>query len=156
MITVHIRRGDFRFACDTPPCRLSLSAFKQTVDKMQTELLQKRGIEHTRVLLASGKRFHHPQRRNVMLTLVPPLDESDSMFYDEVRSYGWTFLNHTSERTAELYGEWHPILIDKVSLSMGIGFVGTDSSTFSILNARRVEDWNNGVTVLLNYYTWGQ
>lgn len=91
-----------------------------------------------------------------MLTPAPPTDEADPKFYDEVRSYGWSFLNHTSERTVERYGEWHPILIDKVTLSMGIGFVGTDSSTFSILNARRVEDWNNGVTMLLNYYTWGQ
>jgi hypothetical protein len=32
---------------------------------------------------------------------------------------------------------------------MGRGFVGTQSSTFSVLNAMRVEDWNNGVTEMV-------
>jgi hypothetical protein len=70
-------------------------------------------------------------------------------------SYGWSHINHTSAEslTVEKYGEWYPLLIDKAILSMGIGFVGTQSSTFSILNARRVEDWNDGVAEFVGYYS---
>ena len=68
-------------------------------------------------------------------------------------SYGWSHINHTSPEslTVQKYGEWYPLLIDKAILSMGIGFVGTRSSTFSILNARRVEDWNDGVAEFVGY-----
>ena len=38
----------------------------------------------------------------------------------------------------------YPTLIDQALLSMGKAFVGTQSSTMSILSARRVEDWNDG------------
>lgn len=48
-------------------------------------------------------------------------------------------------------GEWYPILIDSASLSLGAGFVGTKSSTYSVLSARRVEDWNGGVAELVGY-----
>lgn len=83
-----------------------------------------------------------------------PKDESDLSFWEEVRSYGWSYLNHTAEATFEKYGEWYPLLLDKVALSMGLGFVGTQSSTFSILNGDRVEDWSRGVVKMLDYWTW--
>ena len=44
------------------------------------------------------------------------------------------------------------MLIDNVALSMGVGFVGSGSSTFSLLNARRVEDWNDGITEIVSHY----
>ena len=81
-------------------------------------------------------------------------DENDPRFYDELRSYGWSYLNHTAEATFEKYGEWYPLLLDKVALSMGLGFVGTQHSTFSVLNAARVEDWNGGVTTMMDYFSW--
>lgn len=37
------------------------------------------------------------------------------------------------------------MIIDAVIQSSGIGFVGTDRSTFSLLARRRVLDWNGGV-----------
>ncbi|KAF6746077.1 hypothetical protein DFP72DRAFT_1152908 [Ephemerocybe angulata] len=70
----------------------------------------------------------------------------DLSFWEEISSFGWNFFNHTAERTVERFSKWHPLLIDKVALSQGIGFIGTNPSTFSILNAFRIEDWNDGVT----------
>ncbi len=46
----------------------------------------------------------------------------------------------------------YPLLIDAVIQSGGVGFVGTDRSTMSILARRRVESWQNGVTRTL---LWG-
>ena len=73
-------------------------------------------------------------------------DETDPAFWKQMTDYGWDYLNHTAERTEERYGEWYPLLIDKVTLSLGSGFVGTVGSTFSALNAWRVEDWNGGLS----------
>lgn len=39
----------------------------------------------------------------------------------------------------------YPIFIDAVIQSRGKGFVGTMSSTMSLLAMRRVQDWNDGV-----------
>lgn len=55
-------------------------------------------------------------------------------------------INHTEERTEEVYSAWYPALVDNVVQSLGVGFVGTDQSTFSLVSKRRVEDWNNGAT----------
>ena len=59
---------------------------------------------------------------------------------------GWSFVNHTMERTLEQYGEWYPPLVDVVIQSFAVGFVGTEDSTFSLIGERRVKDWNGGVT----------
>jgi hypothetical protein len=40
----------------------------------------------------------------------------------------------------------YPVIIDAVVQSNGMGFVGTELSTFSTLARRRVEDWQAGVT----------
>ena len=37
--------------------------------------------------------------------------------------------------------------------SMAVGFVGTHGSTFSLVGARRVEDWNNGYTTMIDRLT---
>jgi len=39
----------------------------------------------------------------------------------------------------------HPVLIDAVIQSGGVGFLGTDRSTMSTLARRRVQSWHNGV-----------
>jgi len=39
----------------------------------------------------------------------------------------------------------YPLLVDAVIQSSGIGFIGTASSTMSILAGRRVESWYGGV-----------
>lgn len=38
----------------------------------------------------------------------------------------------------------YPVLIDAVIQSGGLGFVGTDGSTMSLLGRRRVQSWRNG------------
>ncbi|KAJ2914442.1 hypothetical protein MD484_g5969, partial [Candolleomyces efflorescens] len=125
MITVHIRRGDFDLHCkagEQPPCYIPNSRFKKAVEDVQKRLLETKGIKASHVLVAS--------------------DEESQEFWDEIQSYGWRYIDHLSEGTYELYGEWYPVLIDKIAQSLGVGFVGTKSSTFSLLSARRVEDWN--------------
>ena len=71
------------------------------------------------------------------------------MFWAEVRANGWVYFNHTEERTQEKFGEWFVPMIDTVSHSLAAGFVGTGGSTFSLVSARRVEDWNHGPTILV-------
>lgn len=46
----------------------------------------------------------------------------------------------------------HPVLIDAAIQSGGVGFVGTDRSTMSIIAMRRVQSWQNGITALVK---WG-
>ncbi|KAF6758039.1 hypothetical protein DFP72DRAFT_808302 [Ephemerocybe angulata] len=132
MITIHLRRNDFKDLCPegkAPPCFIPLSKYQRAVTEIQEKLLETQGISVSRVLVTS--------------------DEKDLSFWEEISSFGWSFFNHTAERTVERFSKWHPLLIDKVALSQGIGFIGTNPSTFSILNAFRVEDWNNGVTKML-------
>ncbi|KAJ2914438.1 hypothetical protein MD484_g5967, partial [Candolleomyces efflorescens] len=133
MITVHIRRGDFGYHCKQgrkPPCFAPISKYRDLAKKIQDQIFETQKIRVTTVYVAS--------------------DERDLSFWQEIESFGWTYLNHTTERTTERLGEWYPLLIDKIALSLGVGFVGTSASTFSILNARRVEDWNGGITDYVN------
>lgn len=44
-------------------------------------------------------------------------------------------------------------IIDAIIQSRGLGFVGTDRSTFSALARRRVQEWNNGAVRTVK---WGQ
>ncbi len=73
------------------------------------------------------------------------VDETSPSFWGKVRERGWFFVNHTEAATAERYGEWYLPLIDIVIQSHAVGFVGTKSSTFSLLGERRVQDWNGGI-----------
>ncbi|KAJ2933078.1 hypothetical protein H1R20_g4042, partial [Candolleomyces eurysporus] len=128
VITIHIRRGDFRNHCKSgakPPCYAPLTRYRDLAEKLQRQIFETQNIHVTSVFVAS--------------------DERNLTFWQEIQSFGWIYFNHTTERTTERLGEWYPILIDKVALSFGVSFVGTAGSTFSILNARRVEDWNHGV-----------
>jgi hypothetical protein len=87
----------------------------------------------------------------IVLTMLPNLtDESDPAFWSEVRAYGWVYFNHTEEKTLERLGEWYLPIVDVVSQSLAMGFVGTSASTFSLLSARRVEEWNGGSTTYVH------
>lgn len=136
MITVHIRRGDFSDMCKDgrkSPCYLPLEAYQTAIEEVRAGILQKHGFNVTRVLVSSN--------------------EKDPRFWKTLRErYNWSYLNHTALRTLEDHGgrQWYPLLVDKIALSMGLGFVGTSPSTFSVYNARRVEDWNRGVTKMVS------
>jgi len=133
-ITVHARRGDFAHQCfDVPSqCLASLSAYERRVKEMQGAIFVKKGIKVTEVLITS--------------------DEVDPSFWAEVRDIGWRYIDHSAEQTLKRYGEWYVPIIDIVSQSLGVGFVGSIDSTVSIVTAHRVEDWNDGVTGMVN---WG-
>lgn len=73
-------------------------------------------------------------------------DETDPVWWDEVRALGWKTVDHQKARTVETLGRWYPVLLDAAIQSNALGFVGTDRSTYSILSRRRVETWHDGAT----------
>ena len=74
------------------------------------------------------------------------VDDETPEFWHDVRTQGWFLINHTAEATVERFGNWYPPLIDTAVQSYAIGFVGTRDSTFPLVGARRVLDWNKGAT----------
>jgi len=128
-ISIHVRRKDFESWCRgvaKQECFASLAMYSRRVEQIKDQLRQERGLEVTRVIMTS--------------------DETDAAWWEEVRALGWDYVNHAKERTAEDLGKWFPPILDAVFQSMGIGFVGTDQSTMSLLARRRIEDWHGGVT----------
>ena len=111
---------------------------------MQTELRAKHDVEVTKVIMTGN--------------------EQDPRWWNSVYELGWLKVDHDKERTVELYGKWcvitpgrahvadmhlhavrrYPVILDAIIQSRGLGFVGTDRSTFSSLARRRVAEWNNG------------
>ncbi|KAJ7089795.1 hypothetical protein B0H15DRAFT_930626 [Mycena belliarum] len=124
-IAVHVRHGDFAGWCEVPvkDCFAPLSAIARRVEEVQTELWATRHVIVDRVVVTS--------------------DEQDSAWWAEVAELGWMRPDHA--RTAELHGVWYPILIDAAIQSGGLGFVGTDRSTVSLMGSRRVATWHGGV-----------
>ena len=51
------------------------------------------------------------------------------------------------EQTLDKFGEWHLPIVDIVSQSLALSFIGTLHSTFSLLSVWRVDGWNNGSTI---------
>ena len=47
----------------------------------------------------------------------------------------------------------YPVFIDAAIQSLGLGFVGTDKSTMSLVARRRVESWSDGATRIIK---WGK
>ena len=45
----------------------------------------------------------------------------------------------------------YPVFLDAAAQSLGAGFVGTYRSTMSLMAARRVVDWNGGVSREINW-----
>jgi len=129
-IAVHARRGDFLTgACgvtDPEACFNHMNVYAEHVASVNKTLASK-GI--------------HVPKHNVLVTS----DEEDSQWWKEVEALGWHYTNHTNEKTSETYGRWYPSLLDAVSQSLAIGFVGTQFSTYSLVASRRVRDWRGGV-----------
>ncbi|KAJ7608219.1 hypothetical protein FB45DRAFT_946997 [Roridomyces roridus] len=134
-IAVHIRRGDFAVLCDltyhTPleECLAPLHAYVRRVEEVRAELVEKTGMRVDRVMVTSN--------------------EQDEGWWREVAELGWVTLDH--QRTVEEYGPWYPIFLDAFIQGEAIGFVGTSTSTVSILGLRRVES-RGGVGVMVK---WG-
>jgi len=134
-IAVHMRRNDFASNCinnhrPIEECIPSVDVYKAKVDAIRQELLENQNRDVSEILLMS--------------------DEIDSSFWQGVKDIGWRRLDHLSEQTQMKYGEWYSPIIDQVAGSMAAGFVGTEGSTFSLVGARRVEDWNNGYSAMIH------
>lgn len=134
-ITIHIRHGDFSEQCEVPvdQCFAPMSVIQRRVSEVQEELRTRKGIEVTHVIMTS--------------------DETDPEWWSEVKALGWTWVDYAAERTEEIYGKWHPVFIDAIIQSNGVGFVGTRGSTMSTLAARRVESWHGGASRIIR---WGR
>ncbi|TCD65886.1 hypothetical protein EIP91_002046 [Steccherinum ochraceum] len=135
-ITIHARHGDFKDWCneyDPQSCFASLTTFSRRVAEVQYELRERKGIKVEHVIVTS--------------------DEQDEKWWDQVKEMGWLRIDHDKEGTAERYGEWYPVILDAYVQSVGIGFVGTDRSTFSTLARLRVRDWNDGSVRMVK---WGR
>ncbi|CAA7266953.1 unnamed protein product [Cyclocybe aegerita] len=133
-IAVHVRRGDFGRQCrdgrKPEECFVPLEEYLKAVgNAIQQELHEKKAMDVKHVVLMS--------------------DEKDPKFWEETKKLGWTHFNHEQDKTVQKYGEWYPVLVDSVAQSLASGFVGTGDSTYSLMSARRVEDWNAGPRFLV-------
>ncbi|KAJ7035514.1 hypothetical protein C8F04DRAFT_1037146 [Mycena alexandri] len=135
-IAVHARRTDFKMWCNGIPeseCYVELSAMVKRVEEVKGEILGRKGINVTHVIMTS--------------------DEPDAAWWDAVRKLGWYWPDHSKARTEAIYGPWYSTLIDGAIQSGGLGFVGTDRSTYSTLSGRRVRSWADGATRMVR---WGK
>lgn len=133
-ITVHARRGDFTSVCreyNVPldSCYPPISAFVKQVEAVKQELLDKTGMVVDNVIMTS--------------------DEKDPKWWEEVAALGWRHVDHSE--TGEQYGVWYPIFIDAVIQSGGMGLVGTEKSTMSVIAQRRVEAWRDGSSRMVKF-----
>ncbi|KAG8893832.1 hypothetical protein FRC01_013329 [Tulasnella sp. 417] len=136
-ISMHIRHGDFKVYCgDTPKehCMAPVSALANAVDDVRASLKSQLGIS-----VSSS---------DVLVTS----DEEDPAWWAEIDKLGWAHIDHKAERTVEKHSRWYPTFIDAMHQSMGIGFVGTEGSTMSLVALKRVIDWNGGLGVMVG---WG-
>ncbi|KAJ8523387.1 hypothetical protein ONZ45_g176 [Pleurotus djamor] len=137
-ISIHVRHGDFGNWCrdmhvPIEECFAPISAFARRVQEVKDELMERKGIDVRHVIMTS--------------------DERNATWWGEVAEQGWLSVNHS--KTAELYGTWYPLLIDAVIQSNGLGLVGTDRSTMSIVALRRVQSWHDGAVRLVKWGSLG-
>lgn len=76
-------------------------------------------------------------------------DDHEPKFKQDLQSRGFILINHEKLGTEKALGQWGPTLIDAILLSRGVGFVGSDRSTYSHFAASRIQDWNGGPTTWL-------
>jgi len=134
-IAIHARRNDFHWYCNDVPldeCYPSIPVFQRRIREIQEEVQERHG---------------YTPRHVVMLS-----DERDPAWWDSIREVGWYTTASIVQDTQEKHGGWYPLLVDAVIQSSGIGFIGTTSSTMSVLAGRRVEAWYDGVFKLVK---WG-
>ncbi|KAG8906219.1 hypothetical protein FRB99_007365 [Tulasnella sp. 403] len=132
-IAIHARRHDIVGDClekmkNDTYCYAPLSVYANRVREVREELQERYGVESP---LAT------PQ------FVIVTSDEKDPKWWNEVAKMGWLAIDHASDPNPDL-AEWQPTVMDSVIQSMAIGFVGSKSSSFSLVSALRVRDWNGG------------
>ncbi|KAJ7615971.1 hypothetical protein FB45DRAFT_935029 [Roridomyces roridus] len=135
-IAIHVRRGDFSIWCriryhkPLSQCFAPLSAYARRVEEVKAEIWERRRIRVKEVIMTS--------------------DEGNTQWWDEVGKLGWRRVDHST--TVERFGHWYPILVDAFLQSEAVGFVGTATSTVSILARRRVESMGGASSMV----KWGK
>ncbi|KAG8858396.1 hypothetical protein FRB96_005281 [Tulasnella sp. 330] len=147
-IAIHLRHGDFGNGCNgvKETCFAPLSVIAEYVERVREQLLERSSSsdppeKFDRVLLTS--------------------DEKDPAFWAEVRHLGWSHfdwersgwaIEEQEDSTLKpIHPKWWPTIIDAAVQSLSTGFVGTDSSTMSLVALRRVRDWHGGVGVMVPF-----
>jgi len=127
-IAIHARRTDFAVFCGDVPqenCFPSIRDYQRHVADIRREIRSRGGVVPQHVIMLS--------------------DEEDSDWWDLIRMAGWYTTGSVAEDAIKKYGKWYPLLIDAVIQSSGVGLIGTEGSTMSLLAGRRTQDWHNGV-----------
>jgi len=137
-IGIHIRRTDFgkrckHFGLPLEECLASLDSYATRVEEIRAEL---QTVPH----------FNFTAETAAALPVLVMSDDDTPEFWGDVTGRGWVQINHTVEGTEERYGQWYTAVLDGYFQSRGVGFVGTEGSTMSLLAERRVQDWQGGVT----------
>ena len=130
--------------------------WKKHVDVLRAELREQKGVDAVHVVMLS--------------------DERDESWWADIVKMGWYRVDHDQMRTEEEYGIWYaaycilsiwvnlitsmlrwfsryPVFIDVVIQSASKGFLGTETSTLSLLSMRRTQDWNDGIGKMI---TWNK
>ncbi|KAM0753922.1 hypothetical protein T439DRAFT_322809 [Meredithblackwellia eburnea MCA 4105] len=139
LLTVHIRRGDFKLQCpkDKRVCLPSLTTYVAAVDSLSAKF----GPKEFKVLVTTD-------------------ETQDELFLGELDSLGWIRVDHELLGTRTLLAarmgtsnglEWYEAAVDQAILSLGQLFVGTRHSQVSDLAKLRVETWNYGSAMLVDW-----
>ncbi|EPQ60426.1 hypothetical protein GLOTRDRAFT_124182 [Gloeophyllum trabeum ATCC 11539] len=144
-------RTPFEFEKDYSPAWREVATHMHWTDRLQEitngfirkafELPEGADIPPIQADLLASRNISVPAAHVLMTS-----DEQDAAWWAQVRAMGWRWIDHGAEETAARLGRWYPVLVDAVVQSGGVGFVGTDRSTMSLMAQRRVEDWQGGVT----------
>ncbi|GAA5959874.1 hypothetical protein JCM3765_000629 [Sporobolomyces pararoseus] len=133
LVTVHLRRGDFKEWCSTGHnCTPAIDRYVEKVEPM----------------LAMS-----PKGTQVLVTTD---EQDDEIFLSSIDQLGWFRIDHrklgTFEILQERYGDaarWYDAAIDQAILSLGSAFVGTSGSQVSLVTELRIAAWNGGSTSLV-------
>ncbi|GAA5825612.1 hypothetical protein JCM11251_000309 [Rhodosporidiobolus azoricus] len=133
LITIHLRRGDFKTWCNSgSDCTPPLDAY----------------TEKLKPLLALS-----PPGTRVLVTTD---EQDDRTFLRDIDARGWSRVDHRRLGTFSLlesrYGDaarWADAVVDQAILSLGSHFVGTSGSQVSLVTELRVAAWNGGETALV-------
>ncbi|KAF9527347.1 hypothetical protein CPB83DRAFT_907750 [Crepidotus variabilis] len=102
---------------------------------------------HKQVALVQANLKLEKNLENAKVLVISTVE--DAQFWENVRDFGWSRLDHFKEMTLEKYGHWARDVLDGVVASMAVGFIGEQHSAFAIVSARRVQEWNGGVVNLI-------